>query len=446
MKKGKSESLFGTDGIRAKYGKFPLDQGSIKRIGSVIGSYFGHSKVLFGRDTRISGSEIEEILATGLAESGSELFSSGILPTPALSYNVSSGSFDLGIMITASHNEWFDNGIKLFGPDGEKVPDDDQEKINRMFYSDTRTDIYEKETSVISYEGNKKYCEYIAGKFAGTGFGNGKIILDCANGAVSKSAPIIFSKLGIDNHAVNISPNGKNINDGCGSTVPGLIRNEVEKSEYDLGIAFDGDGDRVVMVNGAGREIDGDFILYIIAKFLKDSDPDFNPVVVGTVMSNLALERELNRMGIKFVRSDVGDRHVYEKMKQNSAVLGGEQSGHIIYRNFQKTGDGILSSLMFLRAIEYFGIPLNELSELFVPFPQKTVNIRIKEKRDLGKWDELKRMIESFNEDSGENSRILIRYSGTENKIRLMMESEEEEIINKNIEIFEKYLISEIGE
>ncbi|MEN8222834.1 MAG: hypothetical protein ABFR36_06200 [Acidobacteriota bacterium] len=445
MKKRSNESLFGTDGIRSEYGKFPLDLYSIERIGFSIAECMGDVKILIGRDTRISGPEIEERIGRGI-NNGSEIFSAGVIPTPGLSYNVAHGGFDLGIMITASHNIWSDNGIKLFGPDGEKLPDNLQEKIGEIFYSDKELPGQGNSRKIRSFSGINNYTDFLVESFSGLDPEVSGILLDCANGAASETAPLIFSKLDINHIPYNFTPDGKNINSGCGSTEPDFIKRKILSGEGTLGIMFDGDGDRVLMVDGAGRELDGDFILFIISKYLMKSDAEYNPAVVGTIMSNLSLEREFKNSGVDFFRSDVGDRHVYAEMKRRSAILGGEQSGHIIFSKMQRTGDGILTSLLFLRALEYLGLSVSKASDLYKPFPQMTKSIKIREKRPLREWDELNRMVTEFNEKYSDNSRILIRYSGTERKVRLMIESEDENVLNKNLEIFEKYLISEIGE
>ncbi len=445
MKKRSSESLFGTDGIRSEYGKFPLNKNSIERIGSSIAECMGDVRILIGRDTRESGPEIEEKISRGI-NNGSEIFSTGVIPTPGLSYNVVKGKFDLGIMLTASHNVWSDNGIKLFGPDGEKLSDDLQEKIGDIFYSDKVFPGSGDTLKIRSFNGIDIYTEYIIDSFSGLHTGVTGILLDCANGAAAHAAPVIFSGLGINHTPYNILPDGKNINSGCGSTEPEFIREKILSGKGDLGIMFDGDGDRVLMVDDSGKDLDGDFILFVIAEYLMKSDPGFKPAVVGTIMSNLSLERGFKKSGIDFFRSDVGDRNVYAEMKNRSSVLGGEQSGHIIFSKLQKTGDGILTSLLFLRALEYLGLSVAEASELYKPFPQEVKSIRIREKRPLQEWDELNRMIMEFNGKHEKNSRILIRYSGTEKKVRLMIESEDENVLNKNLEIFENYLISEIGE
>ncbi len=445
MEKRSSESLFGTDGIRSEYGKFPLDLNSLERIGFSVSECMGDVKVLIGRDTRISGSDIEEGISRGI-NNRSQIFSAGVIPTPGLSCNVAQGDFDLGIMITASHNIWSDNGIKLFGPDGEKLPDDLQDRIGEIFYSDMNLSGTLKNRKIKPFNAIDNYTDYLVDTFSGLSPDVSGLLLDCANGAVSEAAPLIYSKLGIEHIPYNFAPDGKNINAGCGSTNPDFIREKILSGEGEIGIMFDGDGDRVLMVDGSGRDIDGDLILFLIAKYLIKSDPEFNPVIVGTIMSNLALERELKRSGIVFFRSDVGDRHVYEEMKKRSSVLGGEQSGHIIFSKMQKTGDGILTSLLFLRALESLALSVSEASDIYTPFPQATISIGIREKRPLKEWEGLNRMIAVFNKEHGDNSRILIRYSGTEKKVRLMIESEDENVLNNNLEIFEHYLVSEIGE
>ncbi len=445
MKKRSNEALFGTDGIRSEFGKFPLDPNSIKRIGSSITACMGPVRILTGMDTRKSGPEIEGLICEGI-DSSAEIFSTGVVPTPALSYNVATGPFDLGIMITASHNVWSDNGIKLFGPDGEKLPDETQNRVEEIFYSSDSFDIHGSKDDIIPFDGLENYVNFVVSEFSGIRSDVSEILLDCANGAVSKAASAVYSKLGINHTLFNITPDGRNINSGCGSMEPGFLRGHIISGKGQLGVAFDGDGDRVLMIDDSGKDLDGDFILYIISKFLKESDPDYHPAIVGTTMSNLALERLVGRSGISFFRSDVGDRHVYEEMKKRSAVLGGEQSGHIIYSAIQKTGDGIITSLLFLKALAFLDLNVSEASELYKPFPQIIKSIKIRDKRPLDSWVDLKIMIEKFNKEHSVNSRILIRYSGTEKKIRLMIESEDENVINKNLEIFENFLISEIGE
>jgi len=445
MKKRSDEALFGTDGIRSQFGKFPLDPPSIKRIGSSIEACLGPVRILIGMDTRISGPEIEELICDGIGNS-SEICSTGVVPTPALSYNVAKGPFDLGIMITASHNVWSDNGIKLFGPDGEKLPDKTQNRIDGIFYSNDVFDSSGSRGVISTFDGLGKYVNFVTSEFSGMKPDLARVLLDCANGAVSGAAPAVYSKLGIGHTIFNTTPDGKNINSGCGSMELDFLRRHIISGAGQLGVAFDGDGDRVLMIDSSGKDLDGDFILFIISKYLMESDPDYYPAIVGTIMSNLALEKSLGKIGINFYRSDVGDRYVYEEMKKRSAVLGGEQSGHVIYRALQKTGDGIVTSLLFLKALEFLRLSVSEASELYKPFPQVIRSIKIRKKKDLDSWEDLKVMTGNFIKEYGDNSRILIRYSGTERKIRLMIESEDENVINKNLEIFEDFLISEIGE
>ncbi len=444
MKKGSKKALFGTDGIRTKFGNFPLDPSSIIRIGRCLSESVNPQRVLIGRDTRISGLEIESLLKEGLGDKP-EILCTGIISTPALSYQMVNNSFELGIMITASHNIWYDNGIKLFGSEGEKFSGELQNRIEEMFYSDKEFSISTVKRKSVVFDASEKYIDFVVSNFSGFNRKIPDIILDCANGSVSDIAPEIFSRLGIKHVAYNIYPDGKNINKECGSTELDFLRQRISAGEGSLGIAFDGDGDRVLMVDDSGNNIDGDCILFIISKYLKEYEPDFNPVVVGTMMSNLFLEKALEKNGVKFIRSDVGDRFVYKNMKKNFAILGGEQSGHIIYSKLQKTGDGIVSSLLFLKAILFLNISASDILNIYKPIPQVTLNIEIKKKRPLEDWDELNLMIENFYRKNGNNSRILIRYSGTENKIRLMIESEDKKVTNKYIKIFRDFLLSEIG-
>ncbi|MCK5222252.1 MAG: phosphoglucosamine mutase, partial [Candidatus Aminicenantes bacterium] len=334
------------------------------------------------------GPEIEGLICDGI-DSRSEIFSTGVVPTPALSYNVAKGPFDLGIMITASHNVWSDNGIKLFGPDGEKLPDEIQHRIEDAFYLNRDSDTSGGRNEINTFDGLENYIDFVTSAFSEIKPDVSGILLDCANGAVSGAAPAVYSKFGISHTFFNTTPDGKNINSGCGSMEPGFLRGHIVSGEGQLGVAFDGDGDRVLMIDSSGKDLDGDFILYIISKYLMESDPDYHPVIVGTIMSNLSLERSLEGSGIRFFRSDVGDRHVYEEMKKRSAVLGGEQSGHIIYKTMQKTGDGIITSLLFLKALEFLKLSVSEASELYNPFPQIIKSIRIREKRPLDSWEEL---------------------------------------------------------
>jgi phosphoglucosamine mutase len=359
-------------------------------------------------------------------------------------------------MITASHNPWTDNGIKIFRSNGEKISEILEQQLEETFFSIKRTSTFKPKAAAYGSDyGNDSefktiYRNFLLKVAAGLNpetVKKFKIVLDCANGATFEEAPLVFKQAGFDTHVINNRPDGKNINLDCGSTMPEHLKKTMKEQQADLGISFDGDGDRVIMVDNKGNILDGDHILYLISKYLPESefDDNFNKVVVGTVMGNLGLEKALNQMGVKYIRTQVGDKHVYREMKQQQSILGGEQSGHIILRSLQKTGDGILTALYFLKALFYFGLTPTDLFHWLHLYPQFVKNIKIREKRELGQWDELNQMIKEFNTHHGENSRILIRYSGTEPKIRVMIESEEEAVIQKNIGKFEHLIKSTIG-
>ncbi|MEN8154283.1 MAG: phosphoglucosamine mutase [Acidobacteriota bacterium] len=445
MRRETVNNLFGTDGIRSKFGEFPLEPSAIRKIGNAVSQYFNPVSVLLGRDTRESGERIAHLLSEGFNH-GCNIEDAGVIPTPGLSWLIQEGVYDIGIMITASHNPWFDNGIKIFGSSGEKITDEEEREIEKLFFTDTIETEHKKRPETLSPVDVSGYRDFLVHKGVKGNNRDLKILLDCANGAASGIAPEVFEKIGYDTSSFNTEPDGININDRCGSTFPGFLKQKIASERWGLGIAFDGDADRILIVDRKGRIINGDLILFILAKYFKKKDKDFPETVVGTIMSNLALENELKSLGFRFIRSNVGDRSVYKEMNKFGSALGGEQSGHIIIRNLQKTGDGILTAIIFLNALNYLEIGPDEIFDLFIPFPQLTESIKIKEKRSMESWTGLNERIRAFRENHGNNSRIIVRYSGTEPKIRLMIESEDMEIINKNMEIFKNYIISEIGE
>jgi phosphoglucosamine mutase len=443
--------LFGTDGIRQQVGRFPLDDDSIAKLGQAIGTLIPGSKIIIGRDTRESGPHIEELIAAGISAESSQchITRAGVIPTPGLSFITQQNDFDYGIMITASHNPYTDNGIKIFGSDGEKVPGKMETQIEDIFSRLQEPRLSSSQKHLIkdtSPETIKIYRHFLsthaANGIKGTPL---KIIIDCAHGATYEVAPLIFREAGLEPVVLHADPDGKNINLECGSTYLEPLKNTVISQKADLGIAFDGDGDRVLFLDPRGRLLDGDYTLS--QYFLQTrSHKDFNKIVVGTVMGNLGLEKSLEQLGITYIRTQVGDKYVYQEMKNHHSILGGEQSGHTILRSFQKTGDGILTALYFFKAVAYLGIKPAELFEQLFLYPQVTRNIKIREKKDLDHWDLLNEMMAAFHNRYGDNSRLLIRYSGTEPKIRIMMESEHQTIIDENIEKFEKLIQSTIGE
>ncbi len=443
MSRTEENKLFGTDGIRAKVGDFPFDDNSILKIGNSIGKLFIDSNILIGRDTRISGSFFEHLIASGIAENA-KISSLGIIPTPGLSYIVNHSNFDYGIMITASHNPYFYNGIKIFKSNGEKISEKKEKEIEDIFFSRKQTSSCG--LNLIDEENLKKGYEEFLTRVAGD-IGNNeiKLVIDCANGATFEIAPMMFRKLGFETILINANPDGKNINLHCGSTDLEDLKKKTINENADLGIGFDGDGDRVIFIDNQGNILDGDYTLFVLSEFLSKYERDFNKVVVGTMMSNLGLEDALKKKGINFLRTMIGDKNVYKEMKSYDSILGGEQSGHIILRNFQKTGDGILTTIFFIKSLLNLGLKPSDIYKKLDLYPQKTVSVFVREKKLLEGWKELNDMIEKFNDKYGKYSRLLIRYSGTEPKIRIMIESKSIDVINNNMENFVNFIKSNIG-
>jgi phosphoglucosamine mutase len=451
----KKNQLFGTDGIRGEVGKFPLDKNSIIKLGQALGKKIDNKpcKIVFGMDTRASGTDIEKSLIIGIRQAAPqvEIQSCHIIPTPGLALVTRDGDFDYGIMITASHNPYTDNGIKIFSSSGGKLNAAVEKELEDHFFSlnlktDYQTDLNAETSQLIPAPANL-YHDFLLSHAKDLQKVSIKVVLDCANGATYEAAPQVFTKTGIQATIIHNQPDGKNINLNCGSTEPDKLIEVVLANNADLGIAFDGDGDRVLFVDGQGHMLDGDHTLYLLSKFFLQTRDDFkqNPVVVGTVMSNLGAEKAINSIGVSFVRTDVGDKYVYRELQQRDAILGGEQSGHTILRCFQPTGDGILTALLFIKALLYLKIKPDELSNEITHFPQVLRNVKVTEKRDLASWGQLQQMIKEFENLHGANSRLSIRYSGTEPLLRLMMESEQIAVIDEYLGKFEKMVMDTIG-
>ena len=447
MDRTKKNKLFGTDGIRSEFGVFPLDRESIIKLGNVLSRLLTGSRFVIGRDTRRSGEEIVKLLASGISRE-TAIVDGGVIPTPGLSYITGSGDYDYGIMITASHNPWTDNGIKIFKSDGEKIFEELERQLEDSFYNTDRIEIFDRSELPAAENSKAGYIDFLKRMAGGLSTPAGRpfnIIIDCANGATFKVAPGIFKETGFNIDVIADQPDGMNINLDCGSTHMDKLVQRVKTQQADLGIAFDGDGDRVLMVDARGNTLDGDHTLYLIAKYILETNNDFKKVVVGTVLGNLGLENALREMGITYSRTGVGDKYVYEEMKQQGSILGGEQSGHTILRQFQCTGDGILTALYFLKALFYFNIsPIDVFRELRL-YPQKMVSLKVREKPDLKTWEPLNRMIDDFNQRYERDSRILIRYSGTEPRIRIMIESMDATVISENMAKFEEFIKTTIG-
>lgn len=457
MKQRKTK-LFGTDGIRKKVGEFPLDDSSILKLGRAFGRRLDPARdtqdsfIVVGMDTRASGPHIARLLAAGITREspGTRVLNCGVIPTPGLAYIAKHGDAGYGIMITASHNPYTDNGIKFFSGEGEKLPEQVENELEDIFCSleDTPPDAMPLADLNEQAELREPYIDFLLEHANRPDREDAlRIVLDCANGATFQIAPQVFREAGFDCIVTHTQPDGENINRQCGSTHLEHLKETVKSELADIGIAFDGDGDRVLMVDQGGRDIDGDHILLILARFFAHTRLDFaaNKTVVGTVMGNLGLEKALEKRGIQYIRTDVGDKYVYRELKKRDAILGGEQSGHTILRCFQETGDGILTALYLLEALAVLDYHPSEVSGLLTKYPQVLINIPIKERKDLETWDELNDMIAEFNKTHEDNSRILIRYSGTEPILRVMMESQYKSVIDDSIGAFETFIRSTIG-
>ena len=430
---------FGTDGIRGIAGESLTADLSFK-VGKALGRLLTekkeHPKVIIGRDTRISCDMIEQALTAGLTSTGVNVMTVGTIPTPAIAYLTKTIETDSGIMISASHNPYQDNGIKIFGPDGFKLTDDQELEIEHLI--DNTDEIKNASFEKIGklYSGNEltqKYVQHIKQSISGDLSGI-KIALDCANGATTGVAPFIFGDLEADIETIGCKPNGININDNVGSTKIDTIANFVKENNVDVGFAFDGDGDRVLAVDSKGNIVDGDKIMFILAKHLKEQGELKDNMVVSTVMSNIGFYKAIEENGLQSVKTAVGDRYVVEEMRNNDYSLGGEQSGHIILMNYATTGDGILTAVKLANIIKTSGKSLEELAGEVSIYPQKLVNIKVIDKKSAMEDVEILAECEKVEKELEGNGRILLRASGTENLIRVMVEASSDELTDKYCE------------
>ena len=430
---------FGTDGIRGIAGESLTADLSFK-VGKALGKLLTekkeHPKVIIGRDTRISCDMIEQALTAGLTSTGVNVMTVGTIPTPAIAYLTKTIETDSGIMISASHNPYQDNGIKIFGSDGFKLTDDQELEIEHLI--DNTDEIKNASFEKIGklYSGNEltqKYVQHIKQSISGDLSGI-KIALDCANGATTGVAPFIFGDLEADIETIGCKPNGININDNVGSTKIDTIANFVKENNVDVGFAFDGDGDRVLAVDSKGNIVDGDKIMFILAKHLKEQGELKDNMVVSTVMSNIGFYKAIEENGLQSVKTAVGDRYVVEEMRNNDYSLGGEQSGHIILMNYATTGDGILTAVKLADIIKSSGKSLEELANEVNIYPQKLVNIKVVDKKTAMEDAEILAECEKVEKELEGNGRILLRASGTENLIRVMVEASSDELTDKYCE------------
>ncbi|HZG72991.1 MAG TPA: phosphoglucosamine mutase [Chondromyces sp.] len=442
---------FGTDGVRgvANTELTPELAFKLGRFGGyILTKDAERPKVLIGRDTRISGHMLEGALVAGLLSIGAEVMRLGVISTPGVAYLTKALEAQAGVMISASHNPVADNGIKFFGPDGFKLSDSQEEEIEKLL--DLEEDQLPRPTGgglgqVSDYfEGGQKYIQYLK-QSVDEEFSDIHIALDCAHGATSSLAAHLFADLEADLSTMGASPNGLNINDGVGSTHPEALASFLLEKGADVGLAFDGDGDRLIAIDEKGNVVDGDQIMFICAKYLNREGRLNNSTVVSTVMSNLGFYKGLEEQGIQSVQTAVGDRYVVEEMKNNKYNLGGEQSGHIIFLDYNTTGDGLLTGLQLVNIMKMTNKPLSELAGEMVKFPQKLVNVRVTDKNKVMENEKVKSIISEVEKEMDGNGRILVRPSGTEPLVRVMAEAPTEELCQTYVDKITQVIKEEMG-
>ena len=433
--------LFGTDGVRGRANSEPMTADMVMRLGAAAGRYFrrdgrnGH-RVVIGKDTRLSCYMLEAALTAGLTSTGMNVLLLGPIPTPAVGFLTRSMRADLGIMISASHNPAHDNGIKFFGPDGFKLSDEAESEIEHMVAGQIRPAEPENMgRRTLIEDGRGRYVEYAKTTFpAGQRLDGMKVVVDCANGAAYRAAPDVLYELGADVVPLGVSPNGRNINDGVGSTHPERAAQAVLDHQADLGICLDGDADRVILIDEKGRVADGDQLMALMAGRWAEQGKLRNDALVATVMSNLGLERFLGGRGLRLERTKVGDRYVVERMREGGFNLGGEQSGHIVMTDYATTGDGLIAGLQFLAAMADTGRSASELVHQFDPVPQLLKNVRYAAGADPLGTDPVQRAIAAGETRLNGTGRVLIRKSGTEPLIRVMAEAEDETMLREVVD------------
>ncbi len=441
---------FGTDGVRGRVGQYPITPDFAVRLGLAAGKVLGKKhggKVIIGKDTRLSGYMLEAALESGFSAGGMSPVMLGPMPTPAVAYLTRAFRADLGVVISASHNPYYDNGIKFFSAHGTKLPDEVELEIESVLDA---KDIPLAASSDFARafrqdDAPGRYIEYCKSTFASHFSLEGmKIVLDCANGATYHIAPLVFRELGATVITIGDKPNGTNINDGVGSTHPEALVAKVLSEKADLGIAFDGDGDRVLMCDSHGNLRDGDNLLYIIANDTKKRGR-LPGGVVGTLMTNLGLELALKREGIPFSRAKVGDRYVMEQLLEKNWTLGGENSGHIISLNHATTGDGIVSALQVLKACMYAGKTVEELSEGLTMYPQDLINVRLTAGLDVTRDEKVQAVVAEVEKELGSTGRVLLRKSGTEPVVRVMVEGEDAQDVHTKAQRIADVIIHQAG-
>jgi phosphoglucosamine mutase len=426
--------LFGTDGVRGVANVYPMTSEIALKLGRAVSHVFkerhGRGRIVVGKDTRLSGYMLEQAIASGICSMGLDVWLVGPLPTPGIAFITSSMRADAGIVISASHNPYQDNGIKIFSGDGFKLPDELEYEIETMVLDDT----IDKLRPVAGEIGKAHRIDDAVGRYIvflknifpqQISLDGLKIVVDCAHGATYKVAPSVFEELGAHVITCGVDPDGANINKDCGTLYPGMLSEQVVANNAHIGIAFDGDGDRVLFVDEKGNVIDGDTTMVILAKFLKEKNQLKNGTLVATIQSNMGVEESLKGHGVKVVRTNVGDRYVLEAMVKDGYNLGGEKSGHIVFLDHNTTGDGMVTALKMLNILCEKGMTLADLCKGYIEFPQVEKNVKVKKKKPIEEVKPLKNAISNVEKKLGNSGRVVVRYSGTEMLLRVMIEGKD---------------------
>ena len=454
--------LFGTDGIRGEAGRFPLDAATVRVVGQSLARHLAEKsegrapRLVTGRDTRESGAWIERAFKAGAREAGAQVESAGVITTPGVAFLARTLPADAGVVISASHNPYQDNGIKIFASSGRKLTDATERLIEADIEAEkgSSSTKIEQDTSVENEADQlraaslrERYLNYLVEEVADKLDLEGlKLVVDCANGAAFDLAPALFGRLGARVIAINNTPDGRNINRDCGSLHIEGLQEKVRAESADLGVAFDGDADRALFVDARGRFVDGDATLWVMAQYLAERGRLDGNRVVATVMSNIGLEMALRSKGLQLLRADVGDKYVLEELLRTGAALGGEQSGHIIFPRLSLAGDGMITTLYLLRAMREARASLDELTAGFTRYPQVLVNVRVREKLPFNEVEAIARAARETEEQLGESGRLLLRYSGTERLARIMIEGERQDLIEKYASDLASVIREAIGE
>ena len=430
------KKLFGTDGMRGEAGKFPLDAVTVEIVGGSLANHLREKLgrpplIVVGRDTRESGPWLEQALTNGAKAAGADLQSGGVITTPGVAYLARSLSADAGVVISASHNPYQDNGLKIFAPGGKKLDEETERLIEKDIFDKTGMADKGSESTRPTTKANEtaplqsRYLDYLANEIGcGLSLAGIKLVVDCANGAAYALAPALLERLGATVIPINNAPDGHNINLNCGSLHTEQLQSEVLSQHADLGVAFDGDADRSLFVDAEGQLVNGDGSLWVLAKYLQARNRLTHQTVVATVMSNVGLELALKSRGLALVRTDVGDKYVLDELLRSGGTLGGEQSGHIILPKLSLAGDGLITTLSLLRVIVEENNSLHKLTKGFEVFPQVLVNVKVREKRPFDEIDSINRVAREIENELGARGRLLLRYSGTESLARVMIEGE----------------------